>query len=210
MSRSWFLRPALAVVVVFGAAGVAGCSDASAPLAGAGRLAPAPPAAAMPPSVPGDASAYRGVRFMRVARGGLSVDGRVVPWLQMLSGSMSSGGNGPGFGQSQVFDGRRWMLWLVRTSQPFPDPSSPAPPVGPPADRLTQPRGPEEAVLDVAVLPGGPAVGNVSGDCGADAAFVTPGSRKPMAAWDLDDSAGRIRPLNPAHLRCTAPKENTS
>jgi hypothetical protein len=199
-----FVLPLL--VVLAGAA--AGCTDSSGPLGGAGRLAPAPPAAVMPASAPDDPLAYRGIRFTRTARGGLSVDGRVVPWLRMASGSVSSLGDGPGFGQGQVFDGRRWMLWLIRTIGPLDAPPPPAqPPAGPPVDRLTQPRGPEEAVLDVAVLPADPATEGSAGDCGADVVFVAPGSRRPLAAWNLDNSAGRIRPVNAAHLRCRPPKE---
>ena len=149
-----------------------------------------------------------------MVHGRVDVDGQPVPWLEVRSGSMMNVGTtnaGPGVGQSTVFDGRRWMVWLVRTSQSAPDLLAPHPPPhlppGPPSVAVSWPTGPEQVVLDVVVLPGDPTTGMVGG-CGADIVFAPPGSRRPAAAWNADYAAGRFRPVPTARLRCSRPGED--
>jgi len=117
--------------------------------------------------------------------------------------NFGTGNDGPGVGQRDVFDGRRWMLWLVRTTQPFPEP--------PPGPRFVQadsiePIRLEEAVLDVTVLPPEGATSNLRR--GLRRSRGAYGSGRLTAAWDLDYSTGRIRAVNVSQLHCPDPKKD--
>lgn len=192
MSRFRSLRPALVAGVVL--IGV---------LAGCGSGPSQPPAAALPASVPDDPAAYRGVRLTPTGQGSLMVDGHVVAWLAVHDGAMRSEGMGgdinPSVGYRRVSDGRREMLWSVRTTgRFFAPPASPSSPSPQPIER-------EEAVLDIAVLPAAPSSAAFRENCGASLALLEGDRGQPVAAWNLDFARGRIKTVDPQHLTCPPP-----
>jgi hypothetical protein len=173
-------------------------------LGGCGSGPPRQPrAVAMPASAPEDPAAYRGVRLTPTGPGQLIANGHVVAWLSAHDGAMRSGGVGgdinPSFGYRRVSDGRREMLWSVRTTGRL------LPPPGSPSDPSPEPMAREEAVLDVAVLRA-PAPGSgFRENCGASVALLEGDRGRPVAVWNLDFPQGRIRTVDPQHLTCPPP-----
>jgi hypothetical protein len=154
--------------------------------------APLPEEVPMPAAAPDDPAAYRGVRFeIDEVRGrwpSAKVGGRAVPWLRVIPAGYSAADvYGVYFGDVQVFDGRRWMVWfnrLVESPAVTPDPSvgaSPYPPM---------------AVLDVVVLPGesreeaGPRISRACGPDGDDVIILGDDG------WRLNRRTGRIGPFD--------------
>jgi hypothetical protein len=192
MARFRSLGPALAAGVVF--IGV---------VVGCGSGPSQPPTGALPSSAPDDPAAYRGVRLTPTGQGQLMVDGHVVAWLAVHDGGMRSAGVGgdinPSFGYRRVSDGRRDMLWSVRTTGRFLPP--PATPSHPGPETMAR----EEAVLDVTVLRASASASGFRENCGASVALLHGERGRPVAAWNLDFPRGRITAVPTQHLTCPLP-----
>jgi hypothetical protein len=214
----------LVMLAAVGAAALAGCGEGPDRFADQRSWAPVPDQVRMPEAAPDDPAAYRGVRFriiewMGAGPGGgptvcrdgrplgscppsVEAGGRDVPWLRVVPAGYSSalaGPDGPYFGETSVFDGRRWMVWFFRLLEaptPTPDPfigASPYPPI---------------AVLDVLVQPGELREGALRWGCGP--AFRTswgPFTRDSVIivgddGWLLNRGTGRIEPTDPDDADC--------
>ena len=151
----------------------------------------------MPAAAPDDPAAYRGVRFRMVyGPGGASVEagGGAVRWLRGLSGGYYIVPSGAAhFGEQQVEDGRRRMLWFIRVAEP---PVS-APPPPPSAEPAGQPPSAVMAVLDVLVLPDGPPGSGFEWGCGPDQVIIVGDD-----GWRLNRTTGRIEPTDPDDAGC--------
>jgi hypothetical protein len=159
--------------------------------------APLPEEVPMPAAAPDDPAAYRGVRFrMGYGPGGASVEsgGGAVRWLRALGGGYYSVPSGAAhFGEQVVEDGRRRMLWFIRVAE-YP---VPAPPLPPSAEPAGQPPSAVMAVLDVLVLPDGPAGSGIESGCGPDQVIIVGDD-----GWRLNRSTGRFEPTDPDDAGC--------
>lgn len=198
MMRSRRPLARLVMLVAVSTATLAGCGNGPRSFSDQDRSwALAPPEVPMPPAAPDDPSAYRGVRFRTVFNraGGDSVEtvGRVVPWLRAFSGSYTTADSGRAFfGDQQVYDGRRHMMWFVRLVEP---PATAPPPL---STEAGPPPGPQMAVLDVLVLHDGPPeLGRFRQGCGPDTVIIVGDN-----GWRLNRSTGRIGPIDPDDADC--------
>ncbi len=159
----------------------------------------------MPAAPPDDPGAYRGARFRAVDNAlkpsVVESEGREVPWLKVSGGNVDACGGSqcttrpehPYFGSAWVLDGRRQMVWFIRTVEPGVS-------CCPSRTQYVEPvAGPLVAVLDVLVLPdvkskGG---GRWERGCGPDEVIIV-GDK----AWRLNGTTGRIEPVDPDDAVC--------
>ena len=121
---------------------IAGCGtepEGFAARSGTARTwAPLPEEVPMPSAAPHDPKAYRGVCYRMVHQpggpGSVEVDGRPAPWLQSSAWAYTTVGglDGPYFGEQQIFDGHRRMVWFFRLVEPPVPVYNPNPPPQPP------------------------------------------------------------------------------
>jgi hypothetical protein len=155
----------------------------------------------MPAAAPDDPTVYRGVRFRMVyGPGPASVEagGGAVRWLRGFGGGYYSVPDGRAhFGEQQVDDGRRRMMWFIRVAEP-PAPAPLPPPVPPPpGEPAGQPPSAVMAVLDVLVLPDGPPGSGFEWGCGPDQVVIVGDD-----GWRLNRSSGSIEPTDPDDADC--------
>jgi hypothetical protein len=160
----------------------------------------------MPAASPDDPRAYRGARFRAVDdlhRPSVVESGaQEVPWLEVwtrsfggcMGSSMSDcsfGLDAPYFGSNRVIDGRREMIWFIRTVEPGIS-------CCPPQTQSVAPvAGPLVAVLDVLVLPDVKSEGAWKRGCGPDEVIIVGDN-----GWRLNRTTGRIEPVEPDDAVC--------
>ena len=159
MTRPAHLGPLLAAGLA-----LAGCDGEPAGVAnrwGPDRTwAPLPAERPMPGSAPDDPKAYVGARYRMVGEpgGSRSVEaaGQPVPWLESSAWGYAPAGpglDGPYFGDQQVYDGRRRMVWFFRLVEPPAPVFNPNPPPAPPMGTTGPPPRPGSPALGRSTVP---------------------------------------------------------